>query len=73
MTNQYSVHYDNISKSLIENYVPKNSDGTENTLKIINSFIKKGINSFYLIPPIYKNGERDYKLAKLVIKKIKNN
>ena len=73
MVNQYSIHYDNISKSLIENYTPKDSDGTKKTLNIIESFLKKGINSFYLIPPIYKSGKRDYKLANLVIKKNKNN
>ena len=73
MVNQYSLHYDNISKSLIESYTPKDSDGTKNTITIIESFLKNGINSFYLIPPIYKNGKRDYKLANLVIEKIKNN
>ncbi|MBN18713.1 MAG: hypothetical protein CL758_04460 [Chloroflexi bacterium] len=73
MINKDSLYYDNISKSLSEKYNPKDSDGTIHTLKIIESFLEKGINSFYLIPPIYKNGLRDYKLANFVIDKIKNN
>ena len=47
--------------------------GIEKTVSIIETFLKNGINSFYLIPPIYKKGERDYKLANSVIAKIKNN
>ena len=73
MVNQNSLHYDNISKSLTQNYTQKDSDGIEKTVSIIETFLKNGINSFYLIPPIYKKGERDYKLANSVIAKIKNN
>jgi len=73
MVNQNSLHYDNISKSLTQDYTQKDSDGIEKTVSIIETFLKNGINSFYLIPPIYKKGERDYKLANSVIAKIKNN
>lgn len=45
----------------------KGRAGIDIALKIIEQFRGRGINRFYLIPPIKKGGKRDYESAKAVL------
>lgn len=66
-----SSHFGKIPKWLTDD-IAKGRSSVDIATQILHNFIDNGIRSIYLMPPILKNGRRDYEVTQKILDTFKN-